>query len=327
MELINAIFGDSINNIDSFKQLIKQEKFNHEYQDIEYKEIKFNVEQKNLNSHDEDNIICELVGYLNSFESQGILILGVNDKTKEVKSIPEIIINKPRLSDKITSFIKTIPLQNNIFRLDIVPINCGENSYIYVIQITRKEDNCVFFYNGTAYIREDHKCKRLNVNQTIDLINKKNVAKVFIGFKNLSLDGNTLSFSLFYTNKGALLGKYIHSNIFIISDNSNLKVVQEKNSLVDTTELNPKPSGGFIKTYQITAGYPPTSNFIYPLQNSHFEKIKIKNIDPVSTQIMFGIQSYEERGITKQEIHIIIKDKDVTLKEIFSQYYNYFTVG
>ena len=185
----------------------------------------------------------------------------------------------------------------------------------------------MFLYKENVYIREDHKCRQLNVNQSIDLINKKNIAKVFIGIKNLLLDENTLSFSLFYTNKGTILGKYISSNIRVISENSNLKVIQEKNSFVDTTELNSQLAVGFSKTYQVTAGYPPTSNFVYPLQNSHFEKIKIKNIDPSFTKIIFGIQNYEERGVTKQEIHIIIKDEEATLEEISNQHYNYFTVG
>ncbi|RLF83144.1 hypothetical protein DRN44_01950 [Thermococci archaeon] len=265
---------------------------------LEFKEVK--VQQK---ESIKEQILKSIVGFLNSAEGEGLLIVGVSNK-KEVKGVPRPHLNKEKIRNWLRDGIGSVPRAITPPEYEIVEVSVGEDEYVYLIEVHKKDDVVYFSReSGCAYIRVGDSTNKLDLVQSLELIAKKSLAKPYIEFEVVDyahyVRNNVVSLELqpVIKNLGTKPGLYLtiaveFQGIKILKSDvkGNQRVLQNVISKVSDD------------AFQITVGFPPQTMPIYP-SISGFRvngNIAIKFI-PISPVPKISVGCYEREVFSYAE--------------------------
>jgi len=319
-QLLTALFGKAIGitRPDLEEKILNKQK---ESLTLEFKQI------TRLDDEVNENCITKpTIGFLNTINGDGLLILGIESKVGRaisIKPISEgIIKNEEHLRAIITSSLSSIPYCKDFPELIIhkIPIDGGN---IFLVEIKRLDDNCVYYSKITdyAYMRRNDETIRLTLGETIDLIARKNFPQIFIYLGEFSESHNELVCNLGLVNEGLESGRSTSTMIgFFCRDE--LDITLEGANVSDISDKNPR----YRKAYQFTGGYPPQTLLIYPKSVMYSVKLKIKPKKNFNLEL--EVTTHEEKGFTRQNFTIesnIVTSK-ISKKETLHEFTPYLTL-
>jgi hypothetical protein len=319
MELLQSIFGkDKDISREDIENIILNKV--RESLEIEFKEI------YDLEKDKEKGIIKPIISFLNS-NGKGLLFLGIREEkalAKELKPVKkEIIKDAEQLRAIITSNIVAIPILTDFPKLNIIEIKINGEGNVFIIEIKNHDNRYVYYSKITnqAYIRRGNESFPLKLIEVIELIAKKNHARVFVKFDNkLKETNNRYEFELAYFNDGLEPGRYVTSSIKLFYEDENLNIIIKGTNVRDISHLNEDAK----KTYQITLAYPPNSIWLYPKTTTVIGNVIVSPKKDFELKMI--IQTYEDRGLTNQEVLITKKEGIFNIKEIESSFYPYISI-
>ena len=321
--IIESIFGKSsgLKKEDIEEKIIGKykESSNFECKAIDLKINKDGITNESL----ESAIIKPLVGFLNSISGTGLLCLGIgtiDGKTEKIIPIKRgIIKSQEQLRAIILSNIKSIPVSNNLPELIMEEINIDENAHLFLVEIKRLDDYCIYYSKITdyAYLRQNDETKRLTLLDTLDFLAKKNFPRVFVRFDKTPTETNSgYEFTLSHINEGLEPGRYI-TTLMRIFYNGDFKLDLDGDGIGDITDKNI----GSKKAYRISIGYPPDTILAYPNLTTIFGKLRIYSKEDFLIQIK--IETYENRGKTEQMIIISNFSGNLSINETMKTFKSY----
>jgi len=323
-QLLTALFGKSsgITKLDIEEKILNKER---ESLNLEFKQI------SKVNSEINENCITKpILGFLNTIEGNGLLILGIESKAGLAVSIKPInggiIKDEEQLRSIIASTISSIPRYKQFPKLTFykTQVNGGN---VFFVEIERVDDNCVYYSKITdySYIRNNDETRRLRLDETLDLIARKNFPQIFVKLEVSKKSSKEFLYDMAFTNEGLEPGRYVMAMIGLFyNDGSNASL--EGKGLDDIANLN---LGRTIakKLYQTTTAYPPDSLLLYPEGLTHFGKLKIIPAQNGYFHIEVHVQIQEEKGVTEQKIVLSnILEGYITGKQTLRKFTPYLTL-
>lgn len=301
---IIATFGKNhgVTKEDILKDIVSQDM--RENSHFECKQV------KKLSDEEKENHICKpLVGFLNSLDGHGLLILGLdmrNDNPIHKKPISnEIIKNEEQLRSIIHSWISTIPSFSDTYYLEIFKVPEDDNCNYFLIEITRKVDNCIYYstHSQLGYIRNNDETITLKLPELINLLAQKNNPRLFININKTSNDVKKAVFSLYLLNEGFQPGRNVLIHLECVFSNGVVFDISGKE--LKRTSVDQLPNR---KTYRFTCGMPPNTLLIYPGFSIILGELTISGIDGAFGFI--NVDIFEDKGRTTQHIRFMCyKDK------------------
>ncbi|MEW6101119.1 MAG: RNA-binding domain-containing protein [Candidatus Omnitrophota bacterium] len=272
----------------------------------------------NTESKPRDDIMKELVAFLNKIDSQGgILALGINAKDKVPTDIPGVdevfIKSEVSLQDWIIYDIGSIPQYLELPSIEIEKIN-GQDKNTFLVEIHPRDTNVVYYSkrDNKVYKREADETKEISLVETIRLVEEKRVAKVFVNLVNKGLAEKEgiieASIGIVYKNFGSRPAFHgMAMLLFDASEKGNCEITLLSNDYLDISHHNV-----CFKCYQ--RHFP---NILYPERNIADLTVKLKFKQ--SAVINLSVDFDEEKG-RSQQIFEINKDG---AKEISKNYRSY----
>ena len=366
MSKIREVFGKNTEiTISDIENGIKSGRLN-ENDEIELKDSDRYINEEKLNTSTKrrkkahiNKIISELVSFLNSGRGVGLLILGLGEKDSNItiKGV-KAFKNKEQIRSSIYDKICTIPSNIKTFKLEIIPVKYN-NGNIFLIEVGSNDLDCIYYskVDNNVYIRQGDETKSLTLPNFLELISKKNHARIFLKFNqkpNNNID--SYMFDITYKNEGLEPGMYITSKFeFITADGLNFSVeslnmkkqmdstvkldgtdIIEDGNIVGTinsSKLNIETEnnssfvlrGSEISTtiFQCNVGYPPNTMPIYPSLDGLVGKLSIEKKD---FEMIIKAYNYENRGYTRQSIIIKSENDNITITELDKKFKPYLSI-
>jgi len=270
---------------------------------LEFKEI---TERKNAKGL----ILKSLIGFLNSIEGQGLLIVGVSDD-KQIRGVSPEYVNRQKIVNWIRDSISAIPPAVIPPYLDFVEIEAGEGKYVYLIEVKR-EDDVVYFSreSGCAYVRIGDSTKRLNLDEALELVAKKSFARPCIIFEVEKVRETSEDVVLMLhpkiRNVGAKPAFYVVALIDIMQNPAVIETrVHSRNQLKKLSDY----------LFQLNAAFLPLSPPSYPGVDSTFnDKIELK-IKKGFNQIGLTCTCFEREVMSTAAYFLY--EKDILSKDEF----------
>ena len=269
----------------------------NECQDLECKSIVGDLETKFKGSiTKETHIVAPIVGFLNSFNKEGLLILGLKTESRnnlitEIVPIKDSTIkNEEHLENIILGNIAAY--KNSFIKPNLnIKMLSFDSGNVFLIHVKNQEISAIYLskISNNLFIRNNGSTNKLGILEGIQYINSQVKSELY-----LDIDGPINNkFSIFVYNKGFAPGKYVSIVI-----KSNKKDISFSNSnFNDISHINDS-----IITYQMFVGYPPNTSLIYPNFRLFCGYLiidaDVKNID-------FDIIIHEEKTYTQEKISLI----------------------
>jgi len=250
---------------------------------LEFKEVK--VQQK---ESIKEQILKSIVGFLNSAEGEGLLIVGVSNK-KEVKGVPRPHLNKEKIRNWLRDGIGSVPRAITPPEYEIVEVSVGEDGYVYLIEVHKKDDVVYFSReSGCAYVRVGDSTNRLNLNESLDLVAKKSLAKPYIIFEveivHRGDDGIVLALHPELRNIGAKPALYV-TIVIAVASNSAIIEAYSRGGITKLSDY----------TFQLTTGFPPFTAPSYPGVDGTFDNKEIRlKLKKGFNKIFVVVNCYEQ---------------------------------
>lgn len=247
-----------------------------------------------------DLIIPELVAFLNKIDLEGgILALGIEAKDKMPTKISGIDISliksEGQLRDWIINDVSSIPKSLDYPTIEIETINLSENKNIFLIEIHPQDANVVYYCkrDGRAYKREADETKRINLDETVRLIEEKRTAKVFINLEDIRFEEEGVivhrQVKVVYNNFGskpASRGSALF--LFTTTNRDNCEITYNISAILDVTDIN-----NCFKCYQ-----KEFENILYPNRPVVAGVIDLKFNESATITLSFEFD--EEKGRSHQ---------------------------
>ncbi|MPW39920.1 hypothetical protein GBV73_09645 [Thermococcus sp. 101 C5] len=232
-------------------------------------------------------MLKSIVGFLNSAEGEGLLIVGVSDR-KEIAGIPKDHLNKEKIRNWIRDGISSVPRAVTPPEYDIIEVDVGEGKYVYLIEACRRDDVVYFSReSGCAYVRIGDSTNRLDLNESLELVAKKSLAKPYVVFKcKITRDPSSptinLAFEPIFRNIGSKPAFYVTAIIDITG-----KGILDSQAEENIMKLKDHE-------FQVSAGFIPLSIPVYPIDEVKKDARIILTVDPVmSRKIKIEVKCYE----------------------------------
>lgn len=361
---LEEIFGNKseikISDIDDIKNSgILHENHEIELTDIDdYISAKSKTKRKKQRKNQNIKIISELISFLNSGRGVGLLFLGLAEINGEIlnKGV-KTLKNKEQIRSIIIDNIKSIPSTTKSFKLDIIPVDYNDNK-IFIVEVENTDLDCIFYsrIENIAYERQGDQCKSISLPDFLEIIAKKNHARLFALFKNES-DEKSYILTILLSNIGLEPGmnvttkistasnqKIEHSCKYLVKSREHITEIKNKKILYDgkiTHEISDETVNWLMfkshgensiqiigeKIYYCilfgNAGTPPQSDLVYPGMNHILGDLILEKKD---FQMVISIETYEIRGRTQQEFSLTSKDNEIRILETYRNFKPYLTI-
>ena len=277
--LIEEFFGksDSITKED-LENFLKD---TNEFILLEFKEIREPRQTKDL-------ILKSLVGFLNSAEGKGVLIVGVSDD-KQIKGVHRDHLDEQRIRNWIRDGIDSVPRAIVAPYFRIVKVKTGDDVYVHLIEVHKKDDVVYFSReSGCAYVRVGDSTKRLNLSESLELVAKKSLAKPYIIFEveivHRGDDGIVLALHPELRNIGAKPALYV-TIVIAVASNSAIIEAYSRGGITKLSDY----------TFQLTTGFPPFTAPSYPGVDGTFDNKEIRlKLKKGFNKIFVVVNCYEQ---------------------------------
>lgn len=311
MKLIQEVFGKEhgITNHDVENMIGKVQ----EMSSIECKLVPNDIGKKEKK---EEIIFKPIVGFLNKIDNTGgLLILGAeanNQVVENIKPFPAYILNQAMVSSFIKEYLVPIPNNHAAYVSDVISVDFGNGQHVLLVEI-KKNDPSVLFYSkitNSAYERRGHSSYSIEMSELLRRLESMRAARLVLfltqrGYTSRMNGVNSLGVDFYLTNRGTLPGKYITGLVKLrflreasIKDVSIIPSVMQ-----DVSNINKDVH----RTFQLAAGYPPNTSFVYPGLNYSVGLLTF-GVTGNNQDIDISIEAfiYEERTFTKQSINLRI---------------------
>lgn len=285
----------------------------------------------------------ELVSLLNS--GRGMLIVGLaeNDDKIEIRCV-KTFKNKEQIRASVFDKIGSIPTNIKPFKLDIIPVSCKDGN-IFLVEVQSNDLDCIYYskIDNNVYIRRGDEAKSLELPDFLELLAKKNYARIYTEFQQKN-DTESYLFDITLINEGLEPGLYVASRFEIttadkikydvkgktiekvrdsvtkIDDNKIIRdgiVLQEG----DISQLGAGTPGSphfltgkeiCVSIFRGHAGFPPNTTPVYPVGGGIIGELSVKKVD---FKMLIEVDNYENRGHTRQKIFIEAKNGEITIEE------------
>ena len=361
MTKLNELFPNSIITINEIDKLIESGVL-HENHEIELTDIdnyitgKSKTTRKKEKRNQNKKIVSELVSFLNSGRGIGILFLGLaeingNIIKKGVKSLK----NKEQIRSIIYNNIGSIPSNIKNFKLDVFSIEFNDSN-IFIIEVENNDLDCVFYskIENIAFERQGDECKSINLPDFLEILAKKNHARVFIRFNQQQITEDKYILDVIQFNEGLEPGMYLTTKLSFSSiekieylpsnginkwkdyiteikddkifENGNLIVENASGPFTLRSNDNSKKIEGekIIKSVFFGyGGYPPNTILAYPGMSPILGNLKIEKKD---FEIFIDVEVFERRGKTQQEFFLKSKNGAIELIETYRSFKPYLQI-
>lgn len=308
-----------------------------ESSNIEFKEIYHN---RNTQDQIKENIIRSIVGFLNSSGGEGLLVLGIKtdnyEKASEITGVDKNALRQLKTEVTLESFIKgsirSIPSFMNEYKI-VTKIIRYVNKNVLFIEVKNKNRYSIYYSKITdyIYIRKGQETKKLNIEDTLNLISSRNYPQIYIYLERSGESKSSskiyLNFKINYLNEGVKPSNGVRTFILIGSDSKlditsrgyDFNIGNLNFDVLNLKEFNDECT--HLKGFEFD--YPHNSNIkIYPfkmVKRSYFSCL-IEDIPKIKQIIAL---TFENEGITRQEFVVEESNDDYQLKEVFRDYRPY----
>lgn len=334
MSKIQEIFGKNSGiTLSDIENAIKSDLL-HENDEIELTDAdRFMNKRKLINK-----IVSEIVSFLNSGRGTGLLFLGLGESDDKINiKCVKSFKTKEQIKASVFSKIGIIPTNTKPFKMVIIPISCNDGN-IFLVEVQSNDLDCIYYskIDNDVYIRQGDGAKSLDLPDFLELLAKKNYARIYLELVEKTNNVNETIFNIRLINEGlepvrfitisisiltsddleySILGQSIRKNDsdpgkidYGINKDINLKVEKIELEVIDSL----KKTKNLLTNYSGTAGYPPNSTLIYPTVSSTIGTLSIEKKD---INMYIEVDTYESRGHTNQIVYIKSCKSKITVKE------------
>lgn len=340
MSKLKEIFGkDAGITIEDIDDAIKSGIL-YENDEIEFTDVdSFITQKKELSKDKRKNnrnikIVSELISFLNSGQGRGVLILGLQEKNDEIiiKGV-ETLKNKEQIRT-IVKNIGTIPDNPNAFKINTLPVS--NEKKLFIVEVKNNDLDCLYYskIDNNVYVRRGEEAKSLKMDEFLDLIAKKNHARIFLEI-NEKQDDSFFILDLILKNEGMEPGRYVTANfkVFSVPELNYFfegKIEKQNEQIVDgTLTIGNEPLISFdenkiaIVSFKATAGYPHSSILIYPGLEG---KIGSISIEKTKLKMVIDLDIYENKGKSEQTFKITANADEIFIEPLFRTYKSYLNI-
>jgi hypothetical protein len=248
-------------------------------------------------------VISPAVAFLNKEDgSGGLLVLGATAPSGEIvglEPVPDGELDKVEVavSDRIgtTSYSPTRP------EVLIVRVQETPGFSVSLVEV-HPTDPLVLYYSkisSLCYRREGDESRRLPLEEVVQLVRAKRMARISLEFPGHRLEGEDFSTRMRLTNSGNMPGKFVSVLIILPSYPSPDKVTLVGDGIKDVTSVN----HGAAKAFQTFAGYPPNTSFVYPSVGVAIGELRVRDFLDGAT-LGLRIQICEDNGRTDLSLEV-----------------------
>lgn len=361
MTKLKELFPNSNININEIDILIESGIL-HENHEIEITDIDNYITGKSKTAKKKEKrkqnmkIVSELVSFLNSGRGVGLLFLGLAEiNGRIIKKGVKSLKNKEQIRSIIYSNIGSIPQNIKNFKLDVFSIEYNDSN-IFIIEVENNDLDCVFYskIENIAFERQGDECKSINLLDFLEILAKKNHARVFVSFNKKQITEDKYILDVIQYNEGLEPGMYLTTklsfsslekiefsashvinkwkdHIIEIKDHKIFedgKVIAENASGPFTLRShdNSKKVEGekiFKSVFFGHSAYPPNSILAYPGMSPILGTLKIEKKD---FEIFIDVEVFERKGKTQQEFFLKSKDSEIELIETYKSFKPYLQI-
>ena len=275
------------------------EKFLRNFEELvrlEFKEIRVQYKESI-----KEQILKSIVGFLNSAEGEGLLIVGVSDN-KEIRGIIKAHLDKEKIRNWIRDGVGSVPRAIAPPEYDIMEVDVGEDKYVYLIEVHKKDDVVYFSRDsGCAYVRIGDSTNRLNLSESLELVAKKSLAKPYVIFevidiKQVSQDEIELTLKPIVRNIGSKPAFYMTAVIEVTGKGI----------------LNSWTVDQIIKVedhiFQFTAGFAPLTIPAYPTNELNIRGVIVLKLNPLlSSKLEIRVTCYEMEVMSRANYEVELR--------------------
>lgn len=198
--------------------------------ELEFKRIMFNQSEDDRKR----TILDPLVSFLNSSTGHGLLGIGVKTfkRRKTFEALEGVEGSSPcksraEIESLINTYIDSVPLFTSRYVVEIQKIEFNENKNIFLIEIERKDNFCVYYskYDHVSSIREADNSNKLSLRKFFELVSEKSFPKIYVDFKqNSKFLANEIILNPLFINEGFKPAANVHIIMIICYNDSDLKI-------------------------------------------------------------------------------------------------------
>ena len=166
------------------------------------------------------DIIKSVVSFLNG-EGEGLIVLGIDEKSRSIRSIDRRIIGRARRSvearirDWIVNNLEGVP---KIIQPPFIEVKVFEKDYgwVIVVHVLRRQDAVYYSkVDGRVYQRRGNSSVELALNEILTLIESKTQPIIYLLIEPSQLRDSQIHFDVSYMNIGSKPATQLVSNLSI----------------------------------------------------------------------------------------------------------------